>query len=77
MSHRWSLINPRRDHAHPPAQESDATIQAIDDPESTFYVLRRPGHEHVYAHWPHPLLELAPHAVWLTAVSHWCGSQTT
>lgn len=40
-----------------------ATIQAIDEPESTVYVLRRPGHPPVMADWPQPLLEIAPDAV--------------
>ena len=40
-----------------------ATIQAVDEAESTIYILRRPGHEPVMAYWPQPLLEIAPDAV--------------
>ena len=52
------------------------TIQAVDDPESTFYVLMRPGHEPVTADWPHPLLELAPDAVRLPSVTTITGHGT-
>jgi hypothetical protein len=45
-----------------------ATIQAIDDPGGTLYILRRAGHPPVTAPWPHPLLELAPDAVRVPAV---------
>lgn len=47
---------------------ADATIQAIDEPGETFYVLRRSGHAPVVAEWPHPLLEIAPHAVRLPSL---------
>ncbi len=46
---------------------SGPTIQAVDDPESTFYVLRRPGLPDVHADWPHPLHELCPEAIRIPA----------
>lgn len=48
---------------------SVATIQAVDEPESTIYILRRPGHEPVMAHWPQPLLEIAPDAIRIQSYS--------
>lgn len=49
-----------------------ATIQGWDgagDDGSTLYVLRRDGQPDVFAHWPHPLREMAPDAVTLPTIT--------
>lgn len=54
---------------HPYAYFDVPTIQAVDEAESTIYVLRRPGHEPVMAHWPQPLEALAPDAIRISSYS--------
>ena len=39
------------------------SIQAVDDPDGTIYILRRPGMDPVMAPWPQPLLLLEPTAL--------------
>jgi hypothetical protein len=39
------------------------TIQAVEESESTMYVLRRPGHVALWAHWPSHLLHVCPEAI--------------
>jgi hypothetical protein len=50
------------------------TIQAVDEPEGTIYVLRRPGRPPLYHSWPQPLLQLEPEAVRIFA---WTGEDHT
>lgn len=38
-------------------------IYAVDEPDSTFYVLSRRGHFVAAADWPHPLQKAYPDAV--------------
>lgn len=53
----WKASQERFEHPHTPR------IFAVDDPESTFYVLVVRGEIVASAHWPHPLLEMEPAAL--------------
>lgn len=41
------------------------SIQAVDDPDGTIYILRRHGFDPVMAPWPQPLIVLEPSAIFI------------
>jgi hypothetical protein len=50
------------------------TIQAVDEPDSTIYVLTRADGSRLWHYWPDPLLELEPNARWITQQTIQLGS---